>query len=85
MFCICNASETEPEALADFRLKDSGDRLAPASASGSKKQSLCVITNFGTRARVVAFSEKCPKIPHLLIVFIQWKLLSQQLGRTTSV
>ncbi len=30
MFHICNASEIEPEALlADFRLNDSGDRLAP--------------------------------------------------------
>ncbi len=45
---LCNASEIEPEALADFRLNDSGDRLA--SASGSKN-------------KVVAFSEKCRKKP----------------------
>ncbi len=26
---LCNASVIEPEAQADFRLNDSGDRLAP--------------------------------------------------------
>ena len=29
MFRFVNASEIEPEALADFRLNDFGDRLAP--------------------------------------------------------
>ena len=57
MFRFVNASEIEPEALADFRLNDFGDRLAPQA----KKQSLGMMTNCGTPACVVAFSEKCRK------------------------
>ena len=37
MFRFVIASDIEPEALADFRLNDFGDRLAP-QASGSKSK-----------------------------------------------
>ena len=64
----CNTSEIEPEALADFRLNDSGDRLAPQAQktkslrddklrnaslrSGVQREVSNLVQNIGQRGKI---------------------------------